>query len=226
MHGALTGICPNETRRVHFSTSLDVNLSPLLPVVSRHSAVDSPLTVEVTVHHITSAEDFEIFPALREGNISLAFDLLENHVGVNAVDEFGQSPLMVAVINNYHHIVAELMNTRKPTVDINYAKPSGYTALFYAIQHSQPSIIEGLLRRGADPSAVIVEHGNTPLHIACLLEKRKAAELLLKFGADPLAINKYGQVPLQMLPATGPQSTKLYFKKMFEVRCFFVVFCF
>jgi hypothetical protein len=218
LHGALTGICKNETRRIYFSTSWDVNLSPILPTISKYSIDHEPLTVEVTVRHITSADEYSIFPALREGNISLAFDLLEAHIGVNAVDEYGQSPLMIAIINNHVHIIAELMNTRKPTVDINFSRPSGFTALFYAVQHSQPSIIQGLLRRGADPLMVTAQDGNTPLHIACMLEKRRAAELLLEFGASPLILNAHGQSPFQLLPPGSIQSNRLYFRKLFEVR--------
>jgi ankyrin repeat protein len=218
-------MCKNESKRVYYSTSFDVNLTPILPAVSRYSTDHTPLTVDLKVHHITSAEDYQIFSALKEHNISLAFDLLEQHIGVNAVDEYGQTPLMIALTNNHVHIIGELMNTRKPTVDINFAKHSGFTALFYAVQHSQPAIIQGLLRRGADPTMVTVEHGNTPLHMACLLEKRKAAELLLEFGANPIALNAYGQTPVQMVPASAVPSNKLYFRKLFQVRVSETIVC-
>lgn len=49
-----------------------------------------------------------------------------------------------------------------------------------------------------------------------MLEKTKAAELLLSYGAVPHAVNEYNQVPLQLLPADAVRSTKLFFKKMFE----------
>jgi len=69
--------------------------------------------------------------------------------------------------------------------------------------------------------------GNTPLHFACLLEKVKVIEILLEHGANPLSLNQYGQSPLQVLPVETVRSTKLYLKKIFEVRItsFSVVIC-
>ena len=41
-------------------------------------------------------------------------------------------------------------------------------------------------------------------------------ELLLEYGANPMAVNQHGQYPLQLLPVESVRSTKLYFKKQFE----------
>lgn len=43
-------------------------------------------------------------------------------------------------------------------------------------------------------------------------------ELLLEYGANPMAKNKYGQTPLQVLPSNAVMSMKLYLKKIFEVK--------
>jgi ankyrin repeat protein len=97
--------------------------------------------------------------------------------------------------------------------------------LFYAIEKSSPSIITALLRRGADPNVAIFAEGskgNTPLHFACLFEKYKVAELLLEYGGVPNVMNQYGKVPLQLVPADAVRSTKLFFKKMFEVSNWFI----
>lgn len=60
--------------------------------------------------------------------------------------------------------------------------------------------------------------GNTPLHYACLLERTKHAELLLEYGALPDARNEHGQRPLDLVPRDAVRSTKLYFKRIFDVR--------
>lgn len=96
---------------------------------------------------------------------------------------------------------------------------SGITALFYAVEKATPSIVSALLRRGADPNARLLQEGatgNTPLHIACMLEKTKHAELLVEYGARPDALNQFNQSPLQLLPRDAVPSSKLFFKKMFE----------
>ena len=64
-----------------------------------------------------------------------------------------------------------------------------------------PGILQALLRRGADPNVAVLQEGskgNTPLHFACLLEKHKHAEMLLEYGANPLAVNQHGQTPFQV----------------------------
>lgn len=80
------------------------------------------MTLDVTVRHITSQEDYRIFDALRTENISLVLDLIEDHYGVNSMDEYGQTPLMIAVSRQYATVIASLLNTRRPKVDVNMAK--------------------------------------------------------------------------------------------------------
>lgn len=51
-----------------------------------------------------------------------------------------------------------------------------------------------------------------------MLEKGKHAALLLEYGATPDARNEHGQTPLDLLPRDTVRSTKLSFKRMFDVR--------
>jgi ankyrin repeat protein len=58
------------------------------------------------------------------------------------------------IATNMQMVFALLMNSMRPTVDVNYAKASGYTALIYAVQYSTAETVRALLRRGADPNAM------------------------------------------------------------------------
>ena len=58
--------------------------------------------------------------------------------------------------------------------------------------------------------------GNTALHLACYLEKEKHADLLLQYGANPIAPNKFGIKPLDLLPRDSTPSNKISFKRMFQ----------
>jgi hypothetical protein len=49
-----------------------------------------------------------------------------------------------------------------------------------------------------------------------MLEKIKHAELLLEYGANPVAANEFGSTPLHLVPSDAVRSTKLYFKKIFD----------
>lgn len=219
VHKSIKGMCTNGTRIVTWENGNNINLSPL--PISKNAFVDihEEVSLEITVFHITPQEDYQIFVAFNSGNISLVMDLIDEHKGVNAVDEWGQSILMAAVARGELPVVAALLNTRMPRVNVNMAKPSGYTALFYSIQQPSISTMKALLRRGANPNARLLladSAGSTPLHIACMLESVKHIELLLEYGADPTLVNDNGQYPLQMLPRDAVKSTKLYVRRLFE----------
>lgn len=217
---AVKGMCINGTRRVTWQDWGSVDMSPLpLDKYLFGDEVSSEITVEFKVMGITSAEDYQIFNYMKMKNYPKVAEMIDDKKGVNALDEWGQSILMLATRENELTLVATLLNARMPKVNVNLAKASGYTALFYAIENRDTNILKALLRRGADPNASLKQEGavgNTPLHFACLMEKQKHTELLLEYGADVMAVNEYGQYPLQLLPRDAVRSTKLYFKRMFE----------
>jgi ankyrin repeat protein len=67
------------------------------------------------------------------GNTSRAIDMIQNHIGVNAVDEWGQTPIMIATIHKNLPLIAELMNTINPRVNLNIEKSSGFNVRMYFI---------------------------------------------------------------------------------------------
>ena len=121
---ALKGTCKNATRRIIWDDASTLNTLPIfLNADAGVQRAEQGVYIDLTIEHITTAEEYEIFAAMRQGNYSSALDLIDNHVGVNAVDEWGHTPLMVAVQINRMDVVAALLNTRLPRVDINAAKP-------------------------------------------------------------------------------------------------------
>ena len=138
---------------------------------------------------------------------------------VNAIDEYGQSILMTAVQRGVLPVVASLLNARRPRVEVDLTKGNGFTALFYAVDLPQVSIMQALLRRGANPNQVLTSEGNrgnTPLHLAVRFEKREHVKMLLDYGALPHTLNGYGQSPLQLVPRGAVVSTKKALKRYFE----------
>jgi len=220
LNSLVKGMCQNATRQLTWDNIAGVNLSPIVEGGgSKLFKLEESITLDLKLLHITEQADYHIFDALRHENISQVLDLIDEHKGINSKDEYGQTALMIAVSRQYASVVAALLNARRPKVDVNLSKESGFTALFYAVEKGTPSILQALLRRGADPNAQVMQEGsrgNTPLHIACLLEKVKHAELLLEYGAQPFVYNQHGQTPLSMLPSDAVRSTKIYFKKIFE----------
>lgn len=214
----MKGMCLNSTRIIKWESGVDVNINPVFS--ERIDDIEADLRLTIKLIHITEFEEYQIFNAMRADNFSMVIDLIDSQKGINAIDEFGQTVLMQAVQRNAFPIVASLLNARRPRVLVNTAKSNGRTALFYALEIRDASILKALLRRGANPNVALVKDddggGQTPLHLSCLLEMRKHTELLLEYGADPFIQNMYGQYPLQLLPRDATKSTKMFFKKAFE----------
>jgi ankyrin repeat protein len=212
-------MCANSTRRISFESTKTVDLFPIVQNNSPLYQLDEKVVLDLHVHHVTVAEDYQLFDALKTANISLALELIDEHKGINSMDEYGQTPLMIAVSRQYQPIIAALLNTRRPKVDINLVKASGFSALFYAVEKANSGILQALLRRGADPNMAVTQEGstgNTPLHYACLLEKVKHATMLLEYGANPYLQNEHGQIAYKMIPGDATASHKRAYRMIFD----------
>jgi hypothetical protein len=90
--------------------------------------------------------------------------------------------------------------------EVNAKDCDGYTALtilfkgqtepMNSFHDNRLTILEILLRNGADMSITDPINGETPLFMACYQHKGDAAMLLLDYGADVDARNNYGATPL------------------------------
>lgn len=224
VHYGLQGLCLHAKRRLVFGAAKQAKLSPLLLQENLSDEITS-ITIDFELHHLTNSSNFMLFDAIDKKDLPYALDLIENTKDArNAVDQYGQSALIAAINHKALPIIASLLNARYPTIDINFAKSSGMTAIFYAVQSLDVGILETLLKRGANANVQALQgssKGNTPLHIACLLEKVKHAEILLKYGANPNVVNQYGKTPLQVVPIDSVKSVKVGFTRLFDVSVFF-----
>lgn len=211
----LKGMCKNATRKISW-----LGIAEISPLETLGLAMVQYLrSAIVTVVHLTEPLDFEIFRHIDEGNSSAVYEMLSIRHGALAVNEWGESTLMVTVRKEFLSSFSYIMNTRLPMVDMNFAKSSGHTVLFYAVQSKSTSMLKALLQRGADPTVTLKalgSEGSTPLHFAMLFERKAHAELLLQYGADPNAVNANGMTPLQLLPKDVSRRTKLQYKSMLE----------
>lgn len=185
----LLGMCAGERRRLTFEgAAFDMSAT---------EAARAPTVVsEVELLSLTSSGDFHIFALIRDGDVGALMEMVDNSAGVNAVDTAGNSALMSAVQKGEkgQMVVATLLNAWRPKCSVGFAKPSGHTALFYAVTQDDTKggthILKALLTRGADPRVQLQQPdmlGWTPLHFACKFSHVKHAQLLLDYGADPLA---------------------------------------
>lgn len=109
---------------------------------------------------------------------------------VNALNQKGESPLMLAALKGHRDIAAQLI---KKGADIN---KTGWTPLHYAASYGDLALISLLLDKHAYIDAES-PNGTTPLMMAAMYGTGEAVDLLLAEGADARLKNQQGMTALQ-----------------------------
>ena len=128
---------------------------------------------------VISPQNFSIHKAARVGHIKAVKRNLASGTNVNAKDENGVTPLLVATANGRKEIVELLI---KEGADVN-AKVNGVTPLHQVAQQGHKEIAKLLIAKGAhlNEKDDVGKLGRTPLDWT--FGKKKIADLLRKHGA-------------------------------------------
>ena len=76
---------------------------------------------------------------------------------------------------------------------VNSRDSDGKIALLDAVTQGQLHTAQVLLAMGCDPYVTDISNGNSALHLACQMGDRQMIKLLVKFKADPAAVNNDGR---------------------------------
>ena len=128
--------------------------------------------------------------AARSNSDGIAMWLIDHGADVNAKNEDGETPLLIA-ISNRNFDLAEFLNERGD--DVNAKEVDGETPLLISV--SIPWLAKLLIERGADVNAKN-EDGETPLLIAATRDNFDLVELLIEHGADVNVKTVVGWAPL------------------------------
>lgn len=114
---------------------------------------------------------------------------------VDALDDFGQTPLLISIYKKKWEI-AELLIKAGANVDAD--EREGYAPLFGAVAGGSDRIVQLLLKAKVDVDAVD-EDGYSPLHLAVSQNEVNILQQLLKAGAKIDAVSEYrNQTPLHI----------------------------
>jgi len=130
--------------------------------------------------------------AARTGDLAQLQQYIEKKSNLNAVDNYGYTPLKCAV-ESYHLDAVKLL--LQGGANPNTKDASGTTALMQAVMMGQKEIVEALLAGKADVAAKD-KAGRMALHTAVQMGHIEIVELLIKAGADVNATDQGGQTPL------------------------------
>jgi len=131
--------------------------------------------------------------AVSNNDVESAALLIEYGADVNAVDNYGQSALLMARQGNIVEVLLE------NGADVHAKDADGHSALHeVAADSDDPRAVQLLLQHGADVN-VRTESGATPLHMAMDRANPEIVEALLDGGADPNAKTDEGSAPLHIV---------------------------
>lgn len=140
--------------------------------------------------------------AIWNGHEKLAFDLVEkNKKLIDSTDDYGNNLVTAASSHKRNKFLKKIL---KKIDGINIEKGSIFSPVGWACSNYNYEGLEILLDNGADVDSYESEGlQRTHLYEACLLNKKNIIEILLRFNADPLKQDIYGETPLDVAITKG-----------------------
>ena len=187
-----TRSCTGSSRRFHLfersppapreaSTPRHCNNGlPILPLPPATMNYVYLLSLVLLSTAVASEPTVDLHRAAYHGNLSEVVRLIEGSADVDAIDEFGSTPLHYAT-NQVHVEVVIYLLENGARVDTRDA--SGMTALHYAVSAKGSEISRLLLERGADPN-IRANAGQTALNIAVTTNRAETIRLLSRYDAE------------------------------------------
>ena len=141
-----------------------------------------------------------LFVAATCGNVEILRFLVENGANVNVTEDFGLTPLMAAVENQFLDSVTFLIDQG---ADVNLQDSSDLTVLHYATEVSIDPlsclIVKQLINCGANINAVTNDDKLTPLMLACKNKNVSVVNCLLQNGANVALTSDNGWTALHFV---------------------------
>jgi len=163
----------------------------------------------------------KLFSILRRGStvlptvedVELA---IKNGANLNALNQYGETPLVYAIIYNYIEIVKLLL---KMNADVNVQCYSeSKSPLIYAVSYpyiNDSQIVELFLKEGSNMNRQD-KVGTTALMIAAILNRHKIVKLLLEKDADVNFIDNDQETFFDIINKPGKEATKDAYVKFFQ----------
>ena len=121
----------------------------------------------------------KIFEACTNGNLSEINKSINRKRNILFYNIYGQTPLIVATINNQNDIVKKICEYDKNNIDIiDY---DGYTALYYAVYNNNYENVKTLLDNEANFSIPLYD-SIFPMTFAVMMEYNNIVRILYDYG--------------------------------------------
>lgn len=106
-----------------------------------------------------NAETRKLFAAADAGDVTDIKESIERGADVNAVNRFGDTPLIEAIASERSDTRIEILNLLLDSgADPDYKGEENCGVLFQAVLLKDPEVMDLLLRSGADPNFLLGAH--------------------------------------------------------------------
>ncbi|XP_053990921.1 ankyrin repeat domain-containing protein 50-like [Hylaeus volcanicus] len=124
-------------------------------------------------------------------------------VDINMYNQHGRTPLHLSAFRGHLRIVHYLLSL--PAIQVNQlTKGNGCSAIYLASCAKHPTIIQALLKAGADPNLVTMSN-STPLIAASFSAHFVSVQMLVDAGATPNFQNNKGYSALHIAACQGSE---------------------
>lgn len=134
-----------------------------------------------------------VHDAARSGDVNKISELIDDGVSINALDDKGETPLIIAILESRFSVVDIII---EHGADIRARNRGGFTALHAASYVGNSAIARKLLDKGADVNDQDNKAGVTALSVAAEEGYSGVAQVLIDFGAKLEASERNGYTPL------------------------------
>jgi ankyrin repeat protein len=153
---------------------------------------------------ITQGETLYKYQALhlaaKSGHVAIVQVLIDAKADVNARDEFGNTPIIIAAAHNHLNVVNFLLT--EELVDVDAVNEGKINALHYAACIGSVEIVQSLLRR-ADVNALGGEVKFSALHIAAEGNHPDIARILIGQNANIDLVDDKDNAPIHIAANNG-----------------------
>jgi ankyrin repeat protein len=177
--------------------------------------------------------------ACEAGNLILVERFIQRGANIDAINNFGQTPLHLACENGHENVAAFLIgkgvnvdvkdnNDKTPFhlacenghenvaafligkgVNVDVKDNNGQTPFHLACENGHENVAAFLIEKGVNVDA-IDNLGVTPLHYACYKGHENVAALLIKKGINVDAIDNFGSTPLHFACHEGHENVAAF----------------
>ena len=161
--------------------------------------------------------DTALHLAMSSGSMECVRNLVTVGADVDCMNSDHKTPLLIAAIGGFDKL---LLRIAAENPDFSLCGPDKRTAAFFAVESENIEFLQLLKSKSFNFDAPDAT-GDTLLHCATRMDALQSMSFLMTAGSNPMAINRKGETPMQLLKSKAAENIlrgidKMYLEKIIE----------